>query len=118
MFQIALQHGSTWTDLSAGTTTLSFDPKPLSTTFSIGTFIKAVKIFANSELIGLEFLGTNSDASQCIGTCDSTNLKSTIAPGGVLNYINASVTNERWTSFKIYGFANITFNFLCTQMFN
>ena len=110
-----MQHGASWSALSAGTYELLLTPKLHETTFLSGTYIKAINVFANYELIGFEFTGTNSDI-KCVGTCDSSYLKTTIAPGGILNYTDASVTNEKWQSLTdIYGFANITFNFLCTQ---
>ena len=111
-----MQHGDIWSEYSSGSSaldTVSIIPAESLTTFPAGTYIKAIDVFSNNDLIGFAFTGSNDDI-QCVGDCIVPNLVATIAPGGVLNYIEASISDELFMgSFVVYGFASITFNFAC-----
>ena len=109
-----MQHGDSWSEYSSGSSILDANivPQILSTTFPAGTYIKAINVFSDYALIGFNFTGSNDDV-QCVGDCTASNLQTTIAPGGVLNFIDATITDELLGPSHVYGFANITFNFVC-----
>ena len=86
-------------------------PVTSSTTFPSETYIKAVNVFSdNYAVVGFNFTGSNDDI-QCVGDCRATYLKSTIAPGGLLNYISALINDGSYDGYSMYTFENITFNF-------
>ena len=117
--KIALQHDDTWSEYSTGSFVLA---KGISlvytnTTFPSGTFIKTINVFSNFELMGFNFTGSNGD-TQCIGDCRASYLQKKIAPGGVLNYIDAEISVEVYEgSYFLYNFSNIAFKFVCAWNF-